>query len=72
MHIFAYFRFTRVMSTEKILSTWQQMYFHFVNSMGKKLLQVLSGDLHIFYFDWWGLTSKQKYEKKNKPILLPF
>ena len=41
------------------------MYFHFVNSLGEKLLQLFSGSLVIFVFDWWDLESKQNYEKKQ-------
>ena len=62
---YEYFRFTRVRCTKNILSSWHQMYFHFMKSLGENLLQVLSGDLLIFVFDWWDLASKQKIEKKK-------
>ena len=64
-YFYEYFRLTRVRSTKKNLSTWNQMYFHFVNSLGENLLQVLGGDLLMFVFDWWDLARKQNYEIKQ-------
>ena len=53
-----------VWSTNKILASWRQNCFHFVNlEWKKKILRVHSEDLLIFAFDWLAWASEQNYEK---------